>query len=355
VCHAPAVQACDLRPDAGEQVIGQLVVGHVGERPGVQGLVGQHHGAVVDPAKPEESGRLHAQRGRAQGHQRLVLDAPPQGRERTLVTDVFEPDGPIHAEEQVGAALIGADHLHEAGGAVAEIGEVGGRAPGVDVGGPQPVDRQPCVLQCRTHAGGRRSPIAHAEREEHHQADRPPGGHRSHEVDRQPGAGDDPPEGHDAQRAPCPPTPASGHRGGDHGHRGSDTGQVRRARVRRAGDPAARLVGCVERGRADAVGRPLDAVHHQVGHDAGEKGEEQRPPAAQHGQGERGGDRAMIATSWIRPTRKRRNMSGSPSNKARTARSRSPSGPRAANVTSRPMATSTKAITSRSRSLGERT
>jgi len=36
---------------------------------------------------------------------------------------------------------------------------------------------------------------------------------------------------------------------------------------------------------------PLDAVHHEVGHDAGEQGEKQRPPALQHRQGERGGDR----------------------------------------------------------------
>ena len=174
---------------------------------------------------------------------------------------------------------------------VAEIREVGGRAAGVDVGGPQPADREPCVLESRTHAGGGRPPIAHAEREEHHQADRPPGGQRGHQVDRQPGARNDAPEGHDAQRAPSPPTPAPGHRGGDDGHRGGDAGQVRRARVRRAGDPAARLLGRVERGRADAVGLTLDAVHHQVGHDTGEQSEEQRPPAPQHGQGERRGDR----------------------------------------------------------------
>ena len=292
---APPVQALDLGPDGREQLVGELRVVDRVERPGVECVVGQNHGSVVDLGEPEERRRPHAEGRRPQRHQSLVLDRAPQRRERPLVAHVLEPHRAVEAEQQVGAALLGADHLHEGGAAVAERGEVRRRAAGVDVGGPQVTHVQPGDLQRRAHAGARRVPVLDTEGQQDGQPDGPPDRPRRQQVDRQAGPRHDPTERHRGQRPPRPPPPAAGHRRGDHRHGRGDARHVGGARVGRTGDPAVGPLGRLERRRADAVGRGLRAVHHQVGHHRGEHGQEQGAPASEHHQGHHGGERGRRA------------------------------------------------------------
>jgi hypothetical protein len=71
-----------------------------------------------------------------------VLDRAAQRRERSFVAQVV-PLGPaVEAEQEIGAALVGAERLHEQLAAVRGHGEVGGGTAGVDARRDDAVQRE---------------------------------------------------------------------------------------------------------------------------------------------------------------------------------------------------------------------
>ena len=87
--------------------------------------------------------RAHPQCGRGQGDERFVLDAAPERVERLLVSEVVRLEAAVHAEQLVGAALVGAERLDEQLGAVGADTEVRRRPAGVDPGPLESLHGQP--------------------------------------------------------------------------------------------------------------------------------------------------------------------------------------------------------------------
>ena len=155
-----------LLPDSPHQLVGDLVTLEPVERHAVDHLVGEQHrvGADIDDAaQPWRPNRFIAGHQR---HQGFVLDGSPQRREGAIVADVFQSEEPVHPEQQVGRALLGAEHLDEQPGAVGEGREVGRRAACIDLGRVHLLDRQSGVGECCTDRGQRRPSIRTTEREQ---------------------------------------------------------------------------------------------------------------------------------------------------------------------------------------------
>ena len=77
----------------------------------------------------------------AERDERLVLDGAAQRRERLLVAEVVGLQAPVHAEHEVGAALVVAEGLHEQLPAVDGLPEVRRGAASVDARRFEPAQR----------------------------------------------------------------------------------------------------------------------------------------------------------------------------------------------------------------------
>ncbi len=72
-----------------------------------------------------------------------MLDTASERIERLLVSEVVRLEAAIHAEQLVGAALVGAESLDEQLRAVGADTQVGRRPAGVDPGPLEPLHGQP--------------------------------------------------------------------------------------------------------------------------------------------------------------------------------------------------------------------
>jgi hypothetical protein len=106
-------QAAHLLPDRRQHAVGDLVGLQPIEAAPLDGLVGKDERVRLAGGERHQSRRADAKVTRRQCHQRLVLDAAPERREGALVAEVAAVDVAIEAEQQVGAALVLAERLHE--------------------------------------------------------------------------------------------------------------------------------------------------------------------------------------------------------------------------------------------------
>ena len=124
----------DLLPDGAQHLVGELV----GATRRANCRRSARRRARTRSARPSAIARnrgVRTPRSRAvKGEERLVLDRPAQRGERSLVAEVAAPERAVHAEQEVGAALVGAERLDEVAAAVGAGAEVRRRPTGVDAG-----------------------------------------------------------------------------------------------------------------------------------------------------------------------------------------------------------------------------
>ncbi len=110
----------DLLPDAGQHLVGDLVVVHPVERRSVDHAIGHNHRCRSDLSDRFELRRCDTVGSGLQRCDRFVLDGPLEGGERPLVADALEPEHAGDPEHVVGCALLRCEHLHE------EVRSIGG-------------------------------------------------------------------------------------------------------------------------------------------------------------------------------------------------------------------------------------
>ena len=107
-------QLTDEAPDRGEHVIG-----HVARIDPVEGLARRwlRRRGRSRSARPSATARRAGVRtptdSRGEGDERFVLHGALQRRERSLVAEVAGEEAAVEAEQQIGAALVGAERLDE--------------------------------------------------------------------------------------------------------------------------------------------------------------------------------------------------------------------------------------------------
>ena len=119
-------------PDLGEHGIGHIARVDPVERLAVDRFIGEDVTVRLGRRDGPQAGRPHPDRPRGEGDERFVLDGAPQRQERLLVAEVAGQETAVEAEQQVGAALVGAERLDEQLGAVRFDTEVRRRPASVD-------------------------------------------------------------------------------------------------------------------------------------------------------------------------------------------------------------------------------
>ena len=114
----------DLTPHGSEHAVGHLCRLDAIERLALDGLVGEHERVRLGGRERDQPRCANPDVARGQRHHRLVLDGPPQRRERTLVAEVAAVDHSVEPEEEVGAALVLAQRLDEEALTVGRLPEV---------------------------------------------------------------------------------------------------------------------------------------------------------------------------------------------------------------------------------------
>ncbi len=217
VGDAVPTQEAHLLPDLTEHLVGDLLGGDAVERTAGHGVVGQHERVRVGLGHRPHPRRAHPEVAGHQGDERLVLDRSAQRRERPLVAAISPTQGAVHPEQQVGAALVGAERLDEVAAAVGGRAEVRRRPTCVHLRRVEGGERQPDDVETVADRRRRRAPRRRAEHHEGHRAGEPTGQRGVEGVERDRRRDEaDPHQTEDGQPAqPPPPASQPGRCGGE--------------------------------------------------------------------------------------------------------------------------------------------
>ena len=146
---------------------------------------GDEHRVGAHLGDGAEARRAHADVVGLERHQRLVLHRPSQRDERSLVTDVLQPQPAVEAVEEVGRPFGGAAHLHEQRVPSSSVARKFREPPRPVVIGAEIGDREPGGGEAGGDGGRRRVLVGAPEREQRRHADGSADGEREEHLGRE--------------------------------------------------------------------------------------------------------------------------------------------------------------------------
>ena len=170
------VQPGHARPEPAQQVVGDLPGRDQVQRASRHQVHDQQRGAVRRHDDAVHPRRVDARPFGQYADQGLVLDGLPQRGGRPPVAHVLEPNGPVGPVQQVGLALIRAEHLDEQLPPVCGDRHERPRALGRDPRRADRADRQAGRGQRRRDPVRSQPPVGDADRDPHPEACQQPGG-----------------------------------------------------------------------------------------------------------------------------------------------------------------------------------